>query len=142
MYTANLNELELTEFITRVEPRQHCRATFPLLETMGSRQSAMVYVELEPGDSLGRHTDSAEETLLILGGTVAISVENETVTLSEGEFALVPLMAPHDIRNVGDRTARVVGFFGGANNIVASFDNTWLPTESNVVDTAAATVAK
>ncbi len=138
MKTVNLNQLPLLEFVGKDKPRQHCRATFPLLGADGTRQSATVYFEIEPGDHLGRHTDSAEELLLILEGTVEASIGDETGILSAGEIALVPKMVPHDIRNIGDGTARVLGFFGGANNIIATFDHKWLPTDSNVVDTAQA----
>lgn len=136
MLTVNLNKLELTEFTGKTNSRQHCRASFPLLGVMGSKNSAAVYFELQPGDYLGRHTDSAEESLLILAGEVEVSVGEEKGKLAKGEIAVVPMMVPHDLRNIGKETAKVLGFFGGANNIVATFDEVWLPTNSNVVDTA------
>ena len=136
MITANLNELELNEFQAKNDERQHCKATFPLIGAHGTEQSATVYFELEPGDNLGRHTDSAEELLLILDGEVEVTVGDETGRLSKNEVAVVPVMVPHDLKNIGTEKARVLGFFGGANNIVATFDNVWLPAESNVVDTA------
>ena len=138
MITVNLNKLELNEFTGKDNPTQHCRATFPLLGAHGTENSATVYFELEPGKNLGRHTDSAEEILLILEGEVEATVGDEKGRISRGEIALVPTMAPHDLRNIGEGTAKVLGFFGGANNIVATFDETWLPTNSNVVDTAKA----
>lgn len=136
MLTVNLNKLELTEFTGKTNSRQHCRASFPLLGVRGSKKSAAVYFELQPGDHLGRHTDSAEESLLILAGEVEVSVGEEKGKLAKGEIAVVPVMVPHDLRNIGKETAKVLGFFGGANNIVATFDEVWLPTNSNVVDTA------
>lgn len=138
MITVNLNNLPLMEFTGKHVSGQHCRATFPLLGAHGTQKSATVYFELEPGDNLGRHTDSAEELLLILEGEVEVSVGEEKGRLSKGGIALAPEMVPHDLRNVGKGTAKVLGFFGGANNIVATFDETWLPTDSNVVDTAKA----
>lgn len=141
MLTVNLNKLELTEFTGKHNPDQHCRATFPLLGAHGTQKSATVYFELEPGKKLGRHTDSAEELLLILEGEVEVAVGEEKGRLSKGGIAVVPEMAPHDLRNVGQGVAKVLGFFGGANNIVATFEETWLPTHSNVVDTAKASEA-
>lgn len=138
MTTVNLNQLELTEFTGKDNPKQHCRATFPMLGAHGTQHSATVYFELEPGDHLGRHTDSAEELLLILEGEVEVSIGEEKGKVSQGTITLVPKMAPHDLRNIGSKTARVLGFFGGANNIVATFDEVWLPTNSNMVDTAQA----
>ncbi|MCB0571982.1 MAG: cupin domain-containing protein [Phaeodactylibacter sp.] len=138
MTTVDLNQLSLNEFTAKNDPAQHCRATFPLLGAHGTQQSATVYIELEPGKSLGRHTDSAEELLLVLEGEVEATVGNEKGLLSKGQIALVPRLEPHDLRNTGQGTARILGFFGGANNIVATFDEVWLPTNSNVVDTAQA----
>lgn len=136
MITANLHHLELHETWTENDPTQHCRSTFPLVGALGSENSALVYFELAPGDHLGRHTDSAEEVLLILAGAVEVSVGEETGRLSQGEIALVPTMVPHDLRNVGDETAKVLGFFGSPN-IVATFDEVWLPDNTRVIDTAA-----
>lgn len=135
MVTVNVNEMELNEFVGKGMPSQHCKATFPLLGAHGSKNTATVYFEIEPGDSLGRHTDSAEELLLIMEGEVEVSVGDETCRASKGHLALVPEMVPHDIRNVGNTTAKVLGFFGGANHIVATFDINWMPADSNVVDT-------
>jgi quercetin dioxygenase-like cupin family protein len=113
MTTVNVTEIELNEFIGKEDKEQHCKATFPLVGAHGSKKLATVYFELEPGDHLGRHTDSAEELLVILDGQVEALVGTEK-----------------------QKAAKVLGVFGGANNIVATFDNEMLPTESNVVDTS------
>lgn len=137
MITANLNQLELTEFIAPGNPGQRCRATFPVFGAHGTQQSATVYFEIAPGEELGSHTDSAEELLFILQGEVEATVGEEQASAGQGALIVVPKMAPHNVRNTGRTPARVLGFFGGANHIVATFDQVWLPTESNQVDTAA-----
>lgn len=136
MTTVNLNQLELNEFTGKEDPGQHCRATFPLVGTHGSRELATVYFEIEPGDRLGAHTDSAEELLVVLEGQLEVTVSGERATIGKGGIALVPKMAPHDLLNTGTEEARVLGVFGGSNHIVATFEKEWLPTRSNVVDTA------
>lgn len=135
MITANLSKLDLTHFYVDNNADQTCDATFPLFGALGSRQTAIVYFELEPGKRLGRHTDSEEEVLLVLDGEIEVTVGDEHGRLGEREMALVPRMLPHDLKNVGTAKARVLGFFG-ARDIVATFDNVWLPTESNTVDTS------
>ena len=135
MITANINRLELTEFRTEQDPNQGCRATFPMFGALGTRNSATVYFELDSGEHLGRHTDSEEELLFIVDGEVEVSVGEETGRLEKGEIALVPKMVPHDLKNIGRGTAKVLGFFG-APHIVATFDNTWQLVGSNVVDTS------
>ena len=136
MVKINLNNLELAEFTAKDNPGQRCRATFPLLAAHGSKQSALVFIELDPDEELGAHTDSAEELLLVMEGAIEATVGNETASALKGELVLVPKMVPHNFRNTGSGKAKVLGFFGGANNIVATFENTWLPAESNVVDTS------
>ena len=136
MTTVNVTEIELNEFVGKEDKNQHCKATFPLIGAHGSKKLATVYFELEPGDHLGRHTDSAEELLVILDGTVEALVGTEKQKAEKGALVLVPEMVPHDLKNIGATTAKVLGVFGGANNIVATFDNEMLPTESNVVDTS------
>ena len=139
MIKADLNNLELTEFTGKHVPEQHCRATFPLLGSHGTESTATVYIELEPGDTLGRHTDSAEELLLVLQGELEAEVGGETAPLREGEIALVPKMVPHNLKNTGKEKAHILGIFGGANHIVATFEETWLPLNTNTVDTSATT---
>lgn len=135
MLTVNLNQLDLLETWNVDDSAMHVRSTFPLLGAMGTENSAAVYFELEPGDYLGRHTDSAEEVLIILSGIVEVSVGDEQGRVSQGELAVVPEMVPHAVYNVGDNKARVIGFFGSPN-IVATFEKNWQPMDSNVIDTA------
>lgn len=136
MLKIDLNNLELNEFVAKNNPGQRCKATFPLFAPHGTKECATVYFELEPGDELGTHTDSAEEILLIIEGSVHVTVDEEKGEASSGSLLLVPKLAPHNLKNIGNTKAKVLGFFGGANNIVATFDNIWLPTESNMVDTS------
>lgn len=136
MKVVDLKSIELNDFVARDNKNQKCSATFPMFGLHGTESTATVYFELEPGKNLGRHTDSCEEILLIAAGEVEITVGKETIRANEGNMALVPVMVPHDIKNVGETKAKVLGFFGGANNIVATFDNEWLPTESNYIDTS------
>jgi quercetin dioxygenase-like cupin family protein len=137
MLKVDLNNLELNEFIAKENPGQRCLATFPMLGAHGTSESATVFVQLDPGEELGTHTDSAEELLLVLEGTIEAQVGDEKAVAEKGELVHVPKMVPHNFKNAGTGISKVLGFFGGANNIIATFDNKWWPTESNTVDTAA-----
>ncbi|MDX1420181.1 MAG: cupin domain-containing protein [Rubricoccaceae bacterium] len=137
MITANLDTLDLMDMTAADDPDQACRVTFPLLGTHGTEATAAVYFELEPGKNVGRHTDSAEEVLVVLQGEVRASVGDETVEVGAGSLLVVPTMAPHDVTNIGDETAKVLGVFGGANHIVATFDHGWGPDRMDVVGTRA-----
>jgi quercetin dioxygenase-like cupin family protein len=135
MVQVNLNELELQEFTGVENPLQQCRATFPLFGAQGTQQLATVYFELEPGRELGRHIDSAEELLVVLEGELEAEVNGHLSSARAGDIILVPERETHNLRNKGNGRARVLGVFGGANQIVAEFEQSWLPLHSNRVNT-------
>lgn len=137
MITVDVNKLDLLDLTSTEDDKQHCRVTFPLLGAHGTKDTATVYFELNPGDNLGRHTDSAEELLFIVEGNVTVFVGDEIKEVSAGSIAVVPKMIPHDIRNTGATAAKVLGIFGGANNIIATFEKGWQPQGEKVVNTAA-----
>jgi len=126
MYTTNLNTLDLFECWYENDPHMRVKVTFPFSQATGNASSAAVYFEIEPGHYLGTHTDSAEEIVLILSGTVEASLGDEHGTLTAGEAVLIPAMIPHGIRNVGTEKARCVGFFSSAT-LVSTFDQPMMP---------------
>jgi mannose-6-phosphate isomerase-like protein (cupin superfamily) len=136
MTTVNLNQLELMDFYGKEIKSQHSKATFPLFAAHGTKKLATVYFEVEPGEHLGSHTDSAEELLLIMEGEAEVIIGNEKVKATKNTLALVPEMVPHNIINTGSTTVKVLGFFGGANNITSTFEHAWEGMESNQVDTS------
>jgi len=134
MLAIKLNELPLRTTWTEANPKQRAHSTFPFLLAQENESTSMVYFELNPGDHLGTHTDSAEEILFIFEGKVEVTVGEESVVVEAPALALVPTMMPHNLDNVGDTRAKVAGFFP-ARNLVATFDNAWLPDNTHVIDT-------
>jgi quercetin dioxygenase-like cupin family protein len=126
MYTANLNTLDLLEVWYENDPHMRVKCTVPFSQATGNASSAVVYFEIEPGHYLGTHTDSVEEIVLLLSGTVEASLGDEYGTLTAGEAVLIPAMVPHGIRNVGKEKARCVGFFASAT-LVSTFDQIVMP---------------
>lgn len=122
MYAIETDELELAEISSPGDETRDVRAAFPIHWQTGATATAMVYFELEPGMHLGRHVDSAEELLVVIAGEVEATVGEESGVVGEGGVVLVPATVPHDVRNVGEGTARVAGVFG-ANATVAVFDD-------------------
>jgi quercetin dioxygenase-like cupin family protein len=116
MQTADLNQIET------MEVWEGMRATFPTSSNTGTAATATVYMTFEPGAELPEHRDSAEELVVVLEGAVEASVDGETGILGEGQLAVIPAMAPHGFRNVGDVPARVLGFFGGSTNVATFTD--------------------
>ena len=134
MIAERIEDLELIEVWYEDDPTMRLKVNFPFFLGTGTRSTAVVYFEVEPGFRLGTHTDSAEEILLILEGEAEVSLGDENGRLSAGEMALVPAMVPHGLRNVGDDTVRVVGFF--SSNVVAStFDQPMMPFGQRVMGT-------
>ncbi len=134
MYTADLNRLELLDAWYDEDPAMRIRVNFPFYAGTGNQVSSVVYFEIEPGHYLGTHTDSAEEIVLVLAGTVEATLDGESGLLTTGQAALIPAMAPHGIRNVGNETARCVGFFASAE-VVSTFEQPMLPLGQRVVGT-------
>jgi quercetin dioxygenase-like cupin family protein len=121
-----VGELELTEYRGEADPTLHGQLSLPMHTGSGTASSAVIYFEHEPGQHHGRHTDSAEEIVLVLEGEAEVHAGGERMRLSAGDFALVPATVPHDIHNVGASTLRVIGFFSSAA-VVSVFDETLTP---------------
>ena len=142
MLTVQTTTVELMDGWLASDPdRARTRVTFPINAATGAKSSAVVYFELDPGCRLGRHTDSAEETLLLLAGTVDVEVDGERGRLAAGDLALVPAMAPHAMVNVGAETARVVGVFSAAR-VTSTFEEPVQPFGEAVVEQGAPETAE
>ena len=83
---------------------------------------------------LPRHTDSAEEVLVVLEGEIEATIGDDRARLVAGGVAVVPALVPHGAESVGERTAKVAGVFS-ANTIVAIFDDAFDQTGGRVVGT-------
>jgi quercetin dioxygenase-like cupin family protein len=134
MHSVQIDSLPLMSFSHVGDDRPPIRATWPVHRGVGSAATAAVYFELEPGQQLGEHTDSAEELLVVLEGEVEAVVGDERGRVAAGGVALVPSLVPHDVISVGDRPAKVLGVFG-SNTIVAEFREGFAPTGMRVVGT-------
>lgn len=132
--TADLAHLEMLNAWYENDPAMRITVNFPFYAGTGNKQSSVVYFEIEPGCHLGTHTDSVEEIILILSGTVEASLGQEKGQLAAGQTALIPEMVPHAIKNIGNQTARCVGFFASAI-VVSTFDRPLMPFGEHAVGT-------
>jgi quercetin dioxygenase-like cupin family protein len=127
MLTARTQDLELLDAWVASDPDNgRVRPAFPINKHTGAAGSGVVYFELEPGKHLPRHTDSPEEVLYIIAGTAEAEVGDERGIVSAGDLAVIPAMVPHGVRNIGDETLKVVGFFADST-IVSTFDEPLQP---------------
>jgi quercetin dioxygenase-like cupin family protein len=111
MLTVNLDAVDLPERGLGL------RVAFPITSAEGAAAIATVWMELEPGAVLPEHTDSAEELLFVVEGEVEASLGAQRRTMRSGELVVVPSLAPHGLRNLSDRRARVLGVFASATNV-------------------------
>ena len=116
------------------DPDRKVTGNFALYSAVGTKSGAAVYFELEPGKELGAHTDSAEEIVYVIDGTVEATLGNEKDNLSSGDLGVVPVMERHDFRNVGTNTAKVIGFFSSPN-VVSTFEKVFMPANLREFDT-------
>jgi quercetin dioxygenase-like cupin family protein len=128
VYVVTLDELEIPRVGYQDDPEARVNGTFPFSAATGNASTSAVYFEVEPGNYLPTHTDSSEELLLILEGEAEVTVGEEQARASAGDVALVPSMVPHSLRNVGERKARVIGFFSG-NTTMATFEKPLVPLD-------------
>ena len=71
---------------------------------------AVVYFVLEPG--CGNHTDNAEEIVYVIDGTVEATLGNKKYQISS---------EPHNFRNAGSNTAKMIRFFSSPNTVKRRF---------------------
>ena len=134
MLAVQLAERNLVDISSQTDETRRIRVDFPISSVVGAASTAVVYFELEPGEHTGMHTDSAEEIVLVLSGRAEAIVGDERGELAAGGLGLVPALVPHDVRNIGEETVRVVGFFSSAI-VVSEFDDPLMPAGRRVVGT-------
>ncbi|MFD1038775.1 cupin domain-containing protein [Virgibacillus byunsanensis] len=113
----NLNELELLEAWHDNDYTKRWKACLPLMKEfpfwvgVEAKTLSVVYFEIEPGNALGEHTDSAEEIVLVLSGSAEAIICEEVTDLNEGKMVIIPEMASHSIKNTGNETVKCIGFY-------------------------------
>ncbi len=114
MFTIDLDDFTLMPI------RPGLRVSFPFHSATGTASTATVLFELDPGAELPVHRDSAEELLVVLQGEAEARVGDEVGRIGTHQVALVPPMAPHGLRNVGEDVLRVFGTFS-SSTVVSTF---------------------
>jgi quercetin dioxygenase-like cupin family protein len=77
----------------------------------GASSSGSSLLEVDPGYRLPRHTDSAEEIVVVLAGSAEVEVGGERCTASAGGLVLVPKCVPHEVRNAGGDILRFAAVY-------------------------------
>ena len=120
MFSFDLDDFEL------VSTAPGRRVNFPLSSATGTASTAAVLFELDPGCELPLHRDSAEELLVVVQGTGEARIGDEVARLETHHVALVPPLALHGVRNVGDDVLRILGTFS-SSTVVSTFEQPFEP---------------
>jgi len=76
------------------------------------REIVQVLTEIPEGVASGWHTHPGEEVGYILAGTVEMRIEGaQTLTLHTGDGFLIPPRTPHDARDLGPGTGRMLSTY-------------------------------
>jgi quercetin dioxygenase-like cupin family protein len=122
----NIASLDLTEARGADDGQVRWAGAYASYGGAGSSESTTVYFTIAPGDRLGRHTDSTEETQFIVGGRGELLLNDGVRPVSAGDVIVLSEGTPHDLVNVGSEVLRVVGFFA-APAVNQHLDDVMLP---------------
>jgi len=114
MITARIDELELSNGWSELEPDVAFQFGLAVSKANGSASSQVVCVALEPGKSGGRHAHSAEEIMIVLEGTAQLIAGNDWERLGKGDMAVIPAAIAHEPINVGAERLRFLTIFPSA----------------------------
>jgi quercetin dioxygenase-like cupin family protein len=87
----------------------------------GAQASGASLLEIPRGCRLPRHTDSAEEVVVVVQGAAELVVGGERRRLPEGGMAVVPECEPHEVRNCGDGSLRFLAIYA-APEVTTTYD--------------------
>ncbi len=97
------------------------RSTLGTTPEDGAKASSTSLLEVEPGRALPRHTDSAEEVVVVVSGVAEVEVDGETGRVPAGGVALVPKDVPHQVRSAGGEPLRFVAVYAGID-VVTTYE--------------------
>jgi quercetin dioxygenase-like cupin family protein len=76
-----------------------------------AEQSCTIYFAVPPGERLGKHVDTAEETQFILSGSGELLTSDGPQAVSPGDVFVLTEGTAHDLHNTGAEDLRVLAFF-------------------------------
>jgi mannose-6-phosphate isomerase-like protein (cupin superfamily) len=103
------------------DPHARWRSGAVLGAGTGARAAGASLLELEEGCRLPRHTDSAEEVIVVVAGEAEVVIDGERSALAPGGCALVPELVPHEVRNTGAGVLRFAAVYA-APEVVTTYE--------------------
>lgn len=123
----NISEVEDSELSSSTSDDAAWSGGFFAYGGNGAERSTVITFSVPPGKRLGRHTDTAEETQFILGGSGILLRASGDQPVRAGDVIVLGVGEPHDLRNTGDEDLRVIGFFAAPQVQQHWSDEIWEP---------------
>lgn len=121
MHVTALEKLELADAWIEGDGLARWRSATAHGPDDGASSSGSSLLEVPAGCRLPRHTDSAEEVVVVLDGRAEVTVGDERSEVSAGQLALVPRDVAHEVRNSGDGTLRFLALYS-ATDVVTRYE--------------------
>jgi quercetin dioxygenase-like cupin family protein len=115
MVTFRLEELQFADAWVEGEDGARWRSASAHGPSCGAQSSGSSVIEVEPGCKLPAHTDSAEETIVVLAGSADVQIGGETAHVPAGGLALVPANLVHEVRNADSELLRFAAVYAGTD---------------------------
>lgn len=115
MFTHSVERADFSEAWIEGDPTARWRSASGHGPGTGAEASGSSFLEVDPGRRLPRHTDSAEEAIVVLDGAAEVIVGEESAAVSAGAIALVPAGVPHEVRCTGDQALRFLALYASAD---------------------------
>ncbi len=125
MLVAEFGDLE-TQWVEG-RPELTWRSTLGTTPQGGAVASSTSLLEVPTGCALPRHTDSAEEHVVVVAGTAEVELDGETGRVRAGGVALVPKDVPHQVRNAGPEPLRFVAVYADVD-VVTTYEHVVQPS--------------
>ena len=129
MFYVDPDQLELSDSWQDEDPTARWRSGPGHSPSSGAASSGSSLLEVDPGCRLPRHTDSAEEIVVVLSGRAEVEVGGERCVVNAGGLALVPKCVPHEVRNGGDDVLRFAAVYTEPD-VVTSYERPVQPDGS------------
>lgn len=132
MKVTNVADLETTELRSGASDEVAWVGGFFAYGGSDAEQSATIYFAVPPGERLGKHVDTAEETQLVFSGEGELLLDDGAKPIKSGDVFVLPEGTSHDLHNTGSEDLRIIAFFSKPQ-VEQHWDvDTWPPDGSKV----------
>jgi quercetin dioxygenase-like cupin family protein len=107
----NVDDVETVDLVSSATDDAEWIGGFFAYGGSGADKSVIISFAVPPGKRLGKHTDTAEETQFILGGSGDLLFDDEAKPIKAGDVIVLKEGEMHDLHNTGSEDLRVIGFF-------------------------------